>query len=306
MTTKTRISYANLERQVDELVSRHRAADYSSVHGVPRGGLVPAAMVAARLGLPLTDTPWPEALVVDDLIDSGATLRRLADRGRTVDALYRKERSPNDLAPRATIVPDSDWLVFPWEVGTADEAGPEDAIVRLLTFIGEDPNRPGLKDTPGRVLRSFKELTAGYDDDAALHLERTFPDHADEMVAVAGIDFTSLCEHHLLTFTGTVDLAYIPRADVVGLSKLARVVDVYARRLQVQERMTEQIADAITDALDPLGVGVVVRAKHSCMGCRGVRKPGAVMVTSALRGYMKERPAARAEFLALVGPVRGV
>jgi len=299
----TTVYYDAIEREVEALVARHRGHHYAGVYGIPRGGIVPAAMVAGRLGLPLAHDPWPEVLIVDDLVDSGATLRRLADKGRTVDALYRKDRSPADLAPDACNVGDN-WLVFPWEQGTEDAAGPEDAIVRLLTFIGEDPNRPGLKDTPGRVLRSFKELTAGYDDDAALHLERTFPDHADEMVAVAGIDFTSLCEHHLLTFTGTVDLAYIPRADVVGLSKLARVVDVYARRLQVQERMTEQIADAITDALDPLGVGVVVRARHSCMGCRGVRKPGAVMVTSALRGYMKERPAARAEFLALVGPVR--
>lgn len=303
MTQLTHISYNDVQGAAEKLAGRHDGIAYRSVYGVPRGGLVPAAIVAGLLGLPLAENPWPDCLVVDDLVDSGTTLEPLHQRGRTVDALYRKERSPDHLAAGAILHPDTSWLVFPWET-TEDSAGPEDAVVRLLTFIGEDPNRPGLLDTPGRVLRALTEMTSGYGEDPALHLARTFPDHADEMVAVTGIEFTSMCEHHLLTFTGTVDLAYIPGAEVVGLSKLARVVDIFARRLQVQERMTEQIADAIEDALDPRGVGVIVRAKHSCMGCRGVRKPGATMTTSALRGYMKTKPAARAEFLALAGPVR--
>lgn len=175
------------------------------------------------------------------------------------------------------------------------------AVATLLGYIGEDPQRPGLADTPARVVRALAELTAGYCDDPAELLARVFPDDHDEMVVVTGIDFTSLCEHHLLTFTGTAVVGYLPApgAGVVGLSKLARLVDCYARRLQVQERMTSQVADAMVEHLAPLGVGVVVRARHSCMGCRGVRKPGAEMVTSALRGAMRDQADTRAEFLAL-------
>ena len=171
----------------------------------------------------------------------------------------------------------------------------------LLEFIGEDPTCPGLARTPERVIDALAEMTVGYREDPATHLGVVFPDVCDEMVVVSDIDFTSVCEHHLLTFTGTAAIAYIPDGQVVGLSKLARVVDVFARRLQVQERLTEQVADAIVEHLHPKGVGVVIRARHSCMGCRGVRKPRAVMTTSSLRGALKEKPAARAEFLGLAG-----
>lgn len=175
------------------------------------------------------------------------------------------------------------------------------AVVQLLQAIGEDPQRPGLVDTPGRVVRALLELTSGYADNPAAILARVFPDEYDEMVVVRGVAFTSLCEHHLLTFTGTAVVGYLPAPGrgVVGLSKLARLVDAYARRLQVQERMTMQIADAMVEHLQPLGVGVVLRARHSCMGCRGVRKPAAEMVTSALRGAMRDQADTRAEFLAL-------
>lgn len=177
----------------------------------------------------------------------------------------------------------------------------EAGVRALLRYIGEDPERPGLIDTPSRVVRALAEMTYGMTQDPATVLARVFPDTYDEMVVVRGVEFTSMCEHHMLTFTGTVTVAYVPKVGngVVGLSKLARLVDVYARRLQVQERLTMQIADAIQDHLDPSGVGVVVAAKHSCMGCRGVRKPGADMVTSALLGTLRSNAAQRAEFLAL-------
>ncbi|MDE1904871.1 MAG: GTP cyclohydrolase I FolE [Rhodospirillales bacterium] len=200
------------------------------------------------------------------------------------------------------VVPADTWVVFPWEQDTPDQHGPADAVTRLIEHIGEDPTRPGLIDTPRRVLDSLTEMTAGYRMDPAVHLGVVFPDKCDEMVVVTGIDFTSMCEHHMLTFTGTVAVGYIPDGQVVGLSKLARVVDVFSQRLQVQERMTEQIANAIDTHLDPKGVGVVVRARHSCMGCRGVRKPAAEMTTSALLGYFKDDPKARAEFLSLARP----
>jgi GTP cyclohydrolase I len=173
-----------------------------------------------------------------------------------------------------------------------------DAVVQLLRHIGEDPTRDGLVDTPARVVRALTEMTRGYYDDPAEILARTFDITCDEMVVVRRVPFASLCEHHLLRFAGHATVAYIPGDRVVGLSKLARLVDCFAHRLQVQERMTGQIADAIVEHLDPVGAGVIVTAAHSCMADRGVGK-AADMVTSALRGAMRNEPSARAELLML-------
>ena len=293
------VTYAEVEREAERLAARWRLVGIDSVYGVPRGGCVPAAMVAHHLGVPLSDTTGPGVLVVDDLIDSGATASRF-DPAR-FDALYRKGWSPESVAAEAAPVEGDEWVVFPWE---ENETEPVDAVTRILQFIGEDPTRAGLVDTPARVLRAFREMTSGYADDPAVLLSTQFPDEYDEMIVVRNVEFHSLCEHHLLGFRGSATVAYIPQPGrgVVGLSKLARLVDCYARRLQVQERMTLQIAQAMEEHLSPLGVGVVVRASHSCMGCRGVRKPGAEMVTSSLSGYLKDRPEARAEFLALARP----
>lgn len=176
----------------------------------------------------------------------------------------------------------------------------ENAVRDLLAFVGEDIEREGLLDTPGRVARALREMTGGYSIDVGALLQRTFVnDGYSGLVLVTGVDFVSVCEHHMLPFTGTAAVGYIPSpSHVVGLSKLARLVDAFARRLQVQERMTEQIADALVEHLEPEGVGVVLRAQHSCMACRGVRKAGAEMVTSSLRGALYESEA-RAEFMAL-------
>jgi GTP cyclohydrolase I len=161
--------------------------------------------------------------------------------------------------------------------------------------------REGLRDTPRRVLEAFKELTAGYHVDPAALLKAQFErDGYDQVVTVRGIDFTSLCEHHLLPFTGTAAVGYLPAERVVGLSKLARLVQAYASRLQLQERLTQQIATALQEHLQPQGVAVVLRARHACMGCRGIRKPGAEMVTSALLGVFRTENAARAEVLAFL------
>lgn len=266
------------------------------VHGVPRGGLVPAGIVAAHLGLPLTSdpTPRPDTLVVDDLVDSGRTIAPYLEAGTPVDALYRKSYSPLT-TPR--LLEGDSWVVFPWEAPNA--TGPTDAVVRLLEWVGEDPTRPGLIDTPARVVKAWAEMTKGYAQDPAEILSRTFPDRCDEMVLVTGIDFVSLCEHHVLPFTGTATVGYLPGERVVGLSKIPRLVHAFARRLQVQERLTFQIAHAIDTHLKPGGVGVVVTAHHSCMSCRGVRLAGARMVTSAMLGDLRDDPRARAEFLSL-------
>lgn len=181
-----------------------------------------------------------------------------------------------------------------------DSVMPQQAIRVLLTWLGEDVERDGLKDTPKRVVKAFTEMTAGYRQDPEEILATTFDVAYDEMVALKGIRFTSLCEHHMLPFVGEAHVGYIPRERVVGLSKMVRLVECFAKRLQVQERMTKQIAEAMQNCLDPLGVGVIVQAQHSCMGCRGVRQPDAEMRTSAMFGALRDEPETRAEFLRLV------
>ena len=178
----------------------------------------------------------------------------------------------------------------------------EAAVLEILVAIGEDPDRDGLQMTPGRVARMYEELFVGFDENPADHLEVTFAADHDEMVMVRDIPFASLCEHHMVPFMGVAHVAYIPGSDgrITGLSKLARLVDGYARRLQVQERMTSQIADAIEHALDPKGVLVVVEAEHLCMSMRGVKKSGTSTITSAVRGLFRNDSATRFEAMQFV------
>ena len=185
-------------------------------------------------------------------------------------------------------------------VGRQDANGRVESAVRaILLEIGEDPDRQGLLGTPGRVHRMYAELTAGYHvDPDRLVNDAIFDVRYSEMVVVKEIPFYSLCEHHLLPFFGTAAVAYIPRGRVIGLSKIPRIVETYARRLQVQERLTQQIADFLMARLDPQGVGVVVEATHLCAVMRGVRKPGTVMTTSAVLGLFRTRDRTRAEFFA--------
>ncbi len=288
------LSYSDLGDEADRIAKTQSGRTFAGVFGIPRGGTYVAMMVAQRLGLPLLEEPTDGALIVDDLVDSGDTWRRWNDKGAAFDALYRKPLSPLLAAPAASQV--DGWLVFPWERHEGS-AGPEDAVRRLLQGIGEDVNREGLIATPGRVVRAFREMTDGYGAEPAKILATTFDEQSDEMIVVSNVEFTSLCEHHMLPFTGYATVGYLPQGRVVGLSKLPRLVDAFAHRLQVQERMTRQIAEAIDDTLKPLGVGVVVTAHHSCMGIRGVRKSNARMTTSALFGAMRDNGMARAEFL---------
>ena len=185
------------------------------------------------------------------------------------------------------------------EQGALEEHA-QQAVVTLLEHIGEDPGRNGLKDTPRRVVKALLEMTRGYQADVATILGVTFDVTFDEMVVLTDIPFNSLCEHHMLPFTGTATVGYIPgpAGGVVGISKLARLVEAHAQRLQIQERMTDDIAKDLNHYLYPKGVGVVIQAHHQCMSCRGVRLPNTTMITSALTGAMKDEPEARAEFLA--------
>jgi GTP cyclohydrolase I len=174
------------------------------------------------------------------------------------------------------------------------------AVREILAAVGEDPDREGLVDTPDRVARMYAELFSGLNGDAREHLRKTFTVKHDEMVVQKDIDFASMCEHHLLPFMGKAHIAYLPSGKVVGLSKLARVVEVVSHRPQVQERMTEEIADLVMHELGARGVGVIIEATHTCMTIRGVRKPGSICITSAMRGGFKTNPATRMELMALV------
>jgi len=182
----------------------------------------------------------------------------------------------------------------------------EDLVRELLLAIGEDPDREGLRGTPQRVAEMYAELTSGYRISPQELIEGAiFPVEYDEMVLIKDIEFYSLCEHHILPFFGKVHVGYIPDGRVIGFSKIPRIVDAFARRLQLQERLTEQIADFLMEAIKPQGVGVVVEGFHLCMAMRGVRKQEARMVTSAMKGLFRRDARTRAEFLELIGQGRG-
>jgi GTP cyclohydrolase I len=174
------------------------------------------------------------------------------------------------------------------------------AVREILIAVGEDPDREGLRETPDRVARMYAEVFSGLHQDPRFHLNKLFTQKYDEMVLVKDIEFTSFCEHHLLPFTGKAHVAYLPEGKVIGLSKIPRVIDVLAKRPQMQERLTEEVADLLMRELDAKGVAVVIEASHSCMTVRGVQKPGSTFVTSAMRGAFRKRLATRSEVMSLI------
>lgn len=229
------------------------------------------------------DAPEQADFIVDDIVDSGRTR-----------AQYRKLYPKKPFRALVTKRDGMGWVQFPWEKSPDQDA--EDSVVRLLEFLGENPKREGLVETPRRVVKALKEMTAGYAQEPGKILSTIFAkDGYDQMVICRSIEFTSLCEHHLLPFTGVAHVGYIPRHHVVGLSKMARLVDAFARRLQIQERLTQQIAQTMMTVLRPKGVGVMVQAKHGCMSCRGVLKHQSEMVTTCLLGSFR-RHEVREEF----------
>lgn len=186
------------------------------------------------------------------------------------------------------------------EAPVVDHARIERAVREILAAVGEDPDREGLLETPARVARMYAEMFSGLHQDPKVHLQKAFTEKYDEIVLVRDISFTSMCEHHLLPFTGRAHIGYLPDGRVLGLSKLGRIVEVVSHRPQVQERMTEQLADLLVEDLGAKGVAVVVEASHSCMTIRGIRKPGSLCVTSAMKGIFRSNVSSRAEVMSLI------
>ena len=264
----------------------------SLLYGIPRGGIAPAYLLAGMTNGIVIDDPGKAQYFIDDLVDSGRT-RQIYEQmfpGIPFITLFTKQLP-------------SDWYVFPWEVtASGEDVSAEDIFTRFLEFVGENPNREGLLETPKRMAKAWKFWTSGYgqDPDSVFKEFSDGGEHYDEMVLLDPIPFFSHCEHHMAAIFGEVHSAYIPNKKIAGLSKFARLVDIFARRLQVQERITFQIADAIEKNLQPLGVAVFIKATHFCIASRGVQKVGTSAKTSALRGVFKEKPAARAEFFSLL------
>jgi GTP cyclohydrolase I len=242
------------------------------------------------IDLTIVQLPLQADFIVDDIVDSGDTRARYEQYAVPFLPLVDKRNEAELL---------NQWVVFPWEKLKGEE-GPQANVTRLLQYINEKPEREGLKETPARVIKSYDQLFAGYKQDPA-DVMKVFEDGAcDEMVLLRDIEFYSMCEHHMLPFFGRAHIAYIPNKKVLGVSKLARVLDIYARRLQIQERLTGQVTDALMEHLKPKGAACVLEAKHFCMVCRGVEKQNSQMVTSSLQGAFKTDVATRAEFFSMI------
>jgi len=269
---KTNITWEQIYYRLKEC-TKHLPKE-TKYYGVPRGGQIVAGMTGNAV-----DTLEEADIVIDDLIDSGATLERYKESGKPFVALIDKR-----------IELQGEWLVFPWE---NEEGNIEDNVRRLLQYFGEDANREGLQETPKRFVKFFKEFLSPPEWNCT-----TFEGEGyDEMIVQTNIPFHSLCEHHIAPFFGTGTIAYIPNKRIVGLSKLARTLETYSRRLQNQERITMQVAEFLWKELEPKGVAVQITAKHMCMEMRGVKKHDTYTTTTKLLGVFKTDSSARAEFL---------
>tara|TARA_R110000744_G_scaffold346473_2_gene451959 strand:- start:646 stop:1494 length:849 start_codon:yes stop_codon:yes gene_type:complete len=274
--TKTYITWEQVYHKLEE-VTKGFSKD-TKYYGVPRGGQIIAGMTSRAV-----DKIEDADVIIDDLIDSGATYERYKKYNKPFVALIDKRKELQ-----------GEWLVFPWEAKEGDtEETVEDNVTRLLQYFGEDVNREGLQETPKRFVKFFKEFLNPPEWNCTSFEGEGY----DEMIVQTNIPFHSLCEHHIAPFFGTGTIAYIPNKRIVGLSKLARTLETYARRLQNQERITTQVAEFIWNELDPKGVAVQLTAKHMCMEMRGVKKHDTWTTTTKLMGHFKEDSNARNEFL---------
>ena len=276
----TKSDWLNL---INEMIGRNNWKNYTGVYGVPRGGTLISTLISEKTGIQLLDKPIEDCIVVDDLIDSGRTKDKY--KYYKFDALITKQ--------------DNEWIKFWYEDEKKDA---EDIVTRMLEYIGEDVKREGLIDTPKRVVKMWKEIFRGYDESQKPKLTSFENGHDglyyDEMITDSG-DFYTHCEHHCVPVIGNYIFAYIPDKKVIGLSKLARLIDYHASKLQIQERLVKDILDDLEKELKPKGLALFMSAEHLCKSMRGVKKKGA-MTTTDLRGAFKDNAMTRSEFLMLV------
>ena len=274
----------------DQIFKALKAIDIPEnvVYGVPKGGMIAAGFLQQAKR---TCDPTEANIILDDLIDSGATAKKY-------EAAY-----PNAKFVALIHKQQNEWLLLPWEAdhpGIAEDSIQEN-LVRILQFIGEDVNREGLKETPNRIVRAYQnELFVGYNQKPEDILTTFAADGYDQIIMSRNIELYSMCEHHMLPFFGVAHVAYIPNERIIGISKLARLVDMYARRLQIQERLGEQVTSALMTYLKPKGAACIINAEHMCMKMRGVSKQAATMVTSSVKGVFFEDEKARKELMDLI------
>lgn len=291
-------SLGEFERDIEILASKIIADNYTALYGVPRGGIPVALALSKITGLPLTE--WPEEeddsiLVVDDLVDSGATRDKY--HNNDFACLHIKDHTPALSIPEYYIDKKSCWIEYWWET---NETPIEDSITRLIEYIGDDPNREGLLETPSRIIKSYNHLFSGYDKDQE-QIFKTFESGSyDQMILLKDIEFYSTCEHHMIPFFGSAYISYIPNGKVIGISKLARLLEIYTRRLQIQERIGEQITNDLMKYLNPIGAACILKSKHLCMCARGVQKQNSLMITSSLKGAFLTKLSARQELMRLI------
>lgn len=299
------ISGMDYHNAVGRLEYNLRGCDFDSIYPIPRGGYYPAIVLSQMTGRPLVvgeENITPKTLIVDDLVDSGATLLRYAEKYQQnlLAAVYAKRSLDTELGSRFVCgveVP-NEWLVFPDEHDGVDI---EENFRRTLEYIGEDTTREGLLETPKRMRRAYDEIFAGYRTNPKDLVKTFVQGTCEEMVILKDAEFYSTCEHHFFPFFGHCSIGYLPNDKVIGVSKLARLLDCYSKRMQIQERMTAQIADFLMEELGAKGVYVVCEGVHFCMTSRGIKKQDASMITSAIRGVFRESAEARNEFLHLIG-----
>jgi GTP cyclohydrolase I len=281
----------------EDVMNKLRTVDLlnKKVYGVPNGGMIAAGFLNYAKKV---YKPEFADIILDDIIDSGGTQKWYKKQfpDTVFHALFDKQLDPQL---------HDQWVVFPWEAQHPNgENTVQHNIIRQLQYIGEDVNREGLLKTPDRVVKMWGEIFSGYDKDAK-ELLTTFDadgyaDHYDEIVLLKDIEVYSMCEHHMLPFFGKAHVAYIPGKKIVGISKLARLVDMYARRLQIQERIGDQVTSSIMELLEPKGAACIIEATHMCMRMRGVQKQNSIMTTSSMKGAFLDKPAARNELMELI------
>lgn len=284
---KKHISWEQVQNRINGILIERG----TKVYGVPKGGMIVASILKEYFcdEITLVFNPAEATLIVDDIVDSGKTRDQYITKYPDTEFFALYEAHPDY------------WMVFPWESDhPAGEESVEDNIVRILEYLGENPNREGLLDTPKRVVKSWKELYAGYNKDPKDLLTVFDSDGYDQIVLLKDIEMHSQCEHHMLPFYGKAHVAYIPDKKVIGISKLARLVDMYSRRLQIQERIGEQVTDALMKHLKPKGAACVIEARHMCMCARGVGKQHSIMSTSSIKGVFMEKAHAKQELMALI------